>query len=312
MAALLFPFANTTAQWYGSTAGLNTPMAYVEKIVLHTTEGPGWPGYKGGTEAPHLTWLYLPGTGRQIRQHFAFDQISRALVHAPGGIPTNGDGCIQIELVGTCDPRATGAGMYWPGAPDAALQMLAADLAWLCAEFGLPRTFVPLWLPYPASYGVTAARLSGPAFDAYRGILGHQHVPQNDHGDPGALNIARLKQLMPSTAPGSSIPNVTPIPGDDVSEADVISGMLKSIDPAGTPSFAKFLGDLVEQRVSTALVNATNPALTPSFLAEIRQTVHEEVAALPTTGGTSSVSGPTADEVADKVVERIKRAWSAA
>jgi hypothetical protein len=45
---------------------------------------------------------------------------------------------------------------------------------------------------YPASYGDAPQRLSPAAWDAYSGVLGHQHAPDNSHGDPGAIDINRI------------------------------------------------------------------------------------------------------------------------
>lgn len=212
MTVQLAPWADSSAQFYGGQSGLAQPMSRIEKIIIHTAETGGWPSYNSGKDAPHLSWAYdVSSASRSARQHFFFTQISRSLVNAPGGVETNTDGCIQIELLGTCDPdfRGGGKGLYWPGAPDQALALLAQDIAWLCDNLGISRVFAPVWLPYPASYGDTSARLSGPAFDAYRGILGHSHVPENVHGDPGALNVARIQQLMPTSAAGSAVRDYT-------------------------------------------------------------------------------------------------------
>jgi hypothetical protein len=39
-------------------------------------------------------------------------------------------------------------------------------------------------------------RLSGPQFDAYRGILGHVHASGNDHWDPGGFRYSRLEAAL--------------------------------------------------------------------------------------------------------------------
>src|SRR5215471_17719630 len=53
-------------------------------------------------------------------------------------------------------------------------------------------------LANPSSYGTSnGVRLSGSAWNAYKGILGHQHVPENDHGDPGDINIAAIMGITP-------------------------------------------------------------------------------------------------------------------
>ena len=40
-------------------------------------------------------------------------------------------------------------------------------------------------------------RMSNAAYVAYSGWLGHQHVPENDHGDPGNIPIAALLAVKP-------------------------------------------------------------------------------------------------------------------
>jgi hypothetical protein len=34
--------------------------------------------------------------------------------------------------------------------------------------------------------------MSGKAWNAFKGVCGHSHVPENLHGDPGALDFANL------------------------------------------------------------------------------------------------------------------------
>ena len=59
------------------------------------------------------------------------------------------------------------------------------------ASLGAPPTF----LPYPESYGPTQVRMSPAQFARFEGICGHQHVPENTHGDPG---ISRSPATWPS------------------------------------------------------------------------------------------------------------------
>lgn len=196
-----YPLANTTAQNYAVTHP-GVTMNAVEKVVLHTTEGSGWPGYQGGFEAPTLT--ALPNMVPKVvswREHFPINMSSRALVHATGRPATNTDGAVQVELVGTCVKG--GPGLYWPGAPDWALQAVADFLGWMHTEWGLVLATVPRWLPYPASYGASSVRLTDPAYDSFRGIIGHQHVPQNDHGDPGDLPVAKILSMIGDDMPSS-------------------------------------------------------------------------------------------------------------
>lgn len=193
--AKTYPPASTTAQWYADTHR-GVTMATIDRLTVHTTEGSGWPGYDGGSMAP--TWTALPvqtdGTWQLLwRQHFPANMSARALVNALGGVETNTLRDAQVELVGTCVPG--GPGVYWPAAPDSLLAGVAGLVAWLHTEWQVPLLTAPLWLPYPSSYGASRARLSGPAWSAFSGVCGHQHVPENAHGDPGNLNIGRILQL---------------------------------------------------------------------------------------------------------------------
>jgi hypothetical protein len=196
--ARYYPLANTTAQNFAS-AWPGVIMPSLRVLVLHTTETSGWPGYSGGASAPTFT-AYPDTVNKKLvwRQHFPLDMSCRALRNDPGGVNTNTTGTVQIELVGTSD--SGGPGMFWPNAPDWALQDLADFCVWLRNEWGVPCTSTVRWVAYPASYGFNASqRLQGSDWLNYRGILGHQHVAENDHGDPGLFPIARLLQFTNTT-----------------------------------------------------------------------------------------------------------------
>ncbi|MBQ1164036.1 hypothetical protein KBZ21_39205, partial [Streptomyces sp. A73] len=45
---------------------------------------------------------------------------------------------------------------------------------------------------YPSSYGATTVRMSYSKWNNYRGHCGHQHLPENAHGDPGAFPMAAI------------------------------------------------------------------------------------------------------------------------
>lgn len=180
--------------------------------VVHTTEGRTVPSYSSGAMAPNITGL--PDIkARKIRwyQHFDVDESARALANRSGGVETNTANAFQIELVGTCDDKyktswsGKRAGidyLHWPTAPDWALAEVAWLVRWLNQQHGIPLTCVKDWLAYgkdsrrpgitPASYGASPVRMSMSAWRSFKGWCGHQHVPENDHGDPGNLNFARV------------------------------------------------------------------------------------------------------------------------
>ncbi|MEU9057825.1 peptidoglycan-binding protein [Streptomyces sp. NPDC048430] len=204
MTAHIYPKADATSQWF-HTAYQGDTMAHPNVIVLHTTEGSSFPSYGGGGSAPTFTIK-----GGTVRQHFYANESARALVNAAGGVQTNTLNAVQIELVGTCDKG--GPGLYWPDADDADLAALAELVKWLTDTYPIPvvSTSKP-WLSYPSSYGsARGQRMSFSEWENFNGLCGHQHVPENDHGDPGSFPIKRLIELVKGAKPstgGSTAPS---------------------------------------------------------------------------------------------------------
>lgn len=215
----LYPGAST-AKWYeGVYPG---DRMEVNVLVIHTTEGPTLDGYQGGAVAPNLTAVPdFKNKKLNWFQHYYIDTSSRALENRAGGVQTNTNNVCQIELVGTCDPTThskwTKNGtqhIYWPEAPEWALEELAKFVAWLNEKHNVPLTGPKTWLAYPKSYGATDSRMTFDEWNAFNGICGHQHVPENSHGDPGSLDFAALVKLAkaivnPPKDPDSPTPKPT-------------------------------------------------------------------------------------------------------
>lgn len=200
-----FKKADTTSQWFqddypGSLMNLTAANMV---CVIHTTETMGWPGYEGGRTAPNYTGFGpLKGiSSGKWRAHFPDERSSRALRNLSGGVETNTLNSVQIELIGTCDPKHAkswnGEGkkfagkdyIYWPKASAGQLKWLAGLLADLHLRHGL-RLAAPRFVAYPTSYGNGGGqRFSFTAWRAFAGVCGHQHVPENMHGDPGNIPI---------------------------------------------------------------------------------------------------------------------------
>ncbi len=194
-----------TGQYSGSDMEVNCG-------VVHTTEGRTLPDYNGGSIAPTVTGVPDIAAKKILwYQHYDVDESARALANKLGGVETNTANAFQIELVGTCDATHTttwdgkqaGVGyIYWPAAPDWALAEVAWLVRWLNVNHAVPLTCVRDWLAYgtdprrpgvtPASYGASPARMTFDRWRAFTGWCGHQHVPENDHGDPGAMDFARV------------------------------------------------------------------------------------------------------------------------
>ncbi|MFF7979832.1 peptidoglycan-binding protein [Streptomyces sp. NPDC007901] len=187
------------ANWYQDDFG-GDPMQ-VNVVVLHTTEGYTLPGYDGGATAPNLTAVPdLAAKKLKWYQHFDIETSSRALVNLKGGVETNTLNVCQVELTGTCDPKThakwQAAGhdhIYWPDAPEWALQGVARFLAWMHEQHGVPLSGPTSWPAYPTSYGTAGGqRMTGAQWSDFKGVCGHMHVPENVHGDPGAIDFARI------------------------------------------------------------------------------------------------------------------------
>lgn len=188
----------STAYWYGNAYPGSAMESNV--IVWHTTEGTSLPSYSGGAEAPTLTAKPDFAAKRLVwYQHFDFDVSARALVNKVGGVETNTLNACQVEIVGTCDPathakwdKAGYSHLYTPELPDWAIRDLAAFAKWANANHGVPLSSGLHFMAYPGSYGNSSVRMSGTSWLSFKGHCGHQHVPENDHGDPGAFPMADI------------------------------------------------------------------------------------------------------------------------
>lgn len=187
-----------TGRYSGSSMEINCGVA-------HTTEGMNLPGYDGGSMAPTVTGVPLIGQ-KKIKwyQHYDVDESARALANKLGGAQTNTNNAFQMELVGTCDvshrtswsgKRAGTDYLFWPSAPDWALNEVSWLVWWLNVNHKVPLTCVKTWVPYPASYGRTPTRMTMTQWNSFTGWCGHQHVVENDHGDPGDMDFPRVIAL---------------------------------------------------------------------------------------------------------------------
>jgi hypothetical protein len=191
------------------------------KGVIHTTEGVSWPSYSGWTIHPHATVKPIPGKGVEIRQHVPADHASFALRHTRA-TETNRANAFQVELIGTSDPGSIKGAYDWTNPDDAVLKDLYETLFVPAHElFGIPLRSTVTWVKYPDSYGNTKSRLSDSEWLKYSGWLGHQHVPQNLHGDPGHFPWARI----------SAMEDDLPLTDSDVKRiADAVAKRVLTID----------------------------------------------------------------------------------
>jgi len=243
MPAARYPAA--TWKGDGQSGGSWTGGPY--RVVLHTTETRTLPGYQGGATAPHLT--YSPAS-RTWWQHTAMDRAARALRNNPGGVETNRRRAIQVEIICYSD-RATAerVGGTWVGhLPDTAYQDLAAFCAWTGVQAVWPERRA-------LSYGQANAagfRMNAATWNDFGGVCGHQHVPENLHWDPGALDIARIVDLMkgPPMSDDITARNITAT-GTITANRVVVAGQV--VEQGGEPGVNEALAASWEWAIAEGL-----------------------------------------------------------
>jgi hypothetical protein len=240
-----YPGADTTSQWYQD----NYPGSAMEVNcgVVHTTEGTDWPSYSGGASAPTMT--SKPNFAKKrldVRQHFPIDRSGRALMNLPGGVQTNTCNVFQVELIGTCDEKTAAAWrragrqfIFWPKAPEWALREVAKLMAWLDENHDIPLSSGLTFRAYPSSYGNTDTRMTPSEWRSFKGWCGHQHVPENSHGDPGSFDIERALEVAKEIRGQATTPDSNPEPQPQtkptVSLSRLQNAARRNPDASGTP-----------------------------------------------------------------------------
>lgn len=154
------------------------------KIVHHTTEGGSAEGafaaFKANKADPHFTV-----DASKIYQHIDTDTAARSLRNAPGGVQTNRDRALQIEVVGFAGKAKN----------KATLKNVARLCRWLEQTHDVPLVW-PAGLPKPAVNGKDpGGHLRSTDAWAKGGHFGHCHVPENTHWDP-AYTKTEVEYLM--------------------------------------------------------------------------------------------------------------------
>ena len=152
------------------------------KLIVHTTETQSLPSYP---YPPHVTInLLAPDT---IWQHVTGTKGAYALKSSTPS-PNYQMGAVwQVEHIAYA--RDT------PNAPQLFYDSLAREVVWFHRNKGVPLVFAPVWEDGSA-YGDWPGRMSAEEFTEFSGVCGHQHVYANDHWDPGALDILRLREAI--------------------------------------------------------------------------------------------------------------------
>lgn len=196
--AKLYPGADHSTQWRGN--GRPT-MPAVDKLLLHTTESSGWPSYP--KFSPTLTFNPWEPRGKRWRQHCFVNQAATTLANA-GDFRTNRANVCQIEIVAWVDPAHKSSSAFYTHISEDAYLDLAQFYAWLNKEWETPIKNGVKWKEYPASYGVhNGVRLTVQQFGTYEGLCGHEHAPEQSHGDPSLINVGLIIEKAQAIAGGS-------------------------------------------------------------------------------------------------------------
>lgn len=156
-------------------------------LVIHTTEGDSIASAlatmsKTGDKSHEV---FDPATGERAYP-VPWARFATALKNLPGGVETNNRPfTYQMEIVGRAASIRTKPAGWW--------QALADEVRSICSARGVPLVFPCRFMAYspvpPSSYGANnGVRLSPAAWLTVEGVIGHQHVPENVHGDPGDIS----------------------------------------------------------------------------------------------------------------------------
>lgn len=196
--------------------GCTGPGTYVDgtpwRWVAHTTEGGNCsinaliPFFQGRPcSTPHFA---IDPCQRRKVQFIRLNYSSAALKNLSGGVETNRAHAVQTEI--------TGRAAETPNWPIEWVEFVGEHIA------DVVRAGVPLDLenvkdcvgPEAGTIASPHAkqRMSYAEWNSFDGICGHQHVPENDHWDPGNLNIQHAVAHAKKILGGQYVPPVGPPP----------------------------------------------------------------------------------------------------
>lgn len=159
------------------------------KIVVHEIQGDDRLSMIASHPTPPHTW-YDP-VSRDHHQSIPLNRAALALYHYRGRPETNKALALQVELAGFSEATAV--------EPVTSLTNIAVDVVvpycQFVAEQGASIDLRQVSGPFVYSMAATESsvnRMSDAAFQAFNGLTGHAFVPQNDHWDPGGMDLVRI------------------------------------------------------------------------------------------------------------------------
>jgi len=182
------------ATWKGDGQSGGSYVGKPFRVVLHTTETAGVPGYGNGATAPHIT--YVPKTRRWV-QHTDFNTAARALRNVSGGVQTNRANALQVELVcySAKNIADQSSSRLWVGdLTDDHYLDLRNFLSWTYDAFDVASTWPEKQAFSSREANASGFRMTGTEWNEFDGVCAHQHVPENTHWDTGALDWTKLME----------------------------------------------------------------------------------------------------------------------
>ncbi|MDC0759248.1 hemopexin repeat-containing protein [Brevibacillus sp. AG] len=153
--------------------------------VLHTTEGDNLSGAEGEFDSKRI-WPHLvidPKT-LKIVQYIPLNVGARSMGDAGGTLASNSAHCVQIEIVG----RAKDS----PNLPPEHLAFIREVMRQVDDLVPIPRRSGRTFLNEAGVNANPGNRMSVQEWTVFSGWCGHQHVPGQNHWDPGAIDIDSL------------------------------------------------------------------------------------------------------------------------
>jgi len=164
------------ATWKVITGGIGVYTSGPFKIVHHTTEGSTASGafstYAKRRNDPHFTI-----EADLIYQHIDTNEGARSLRNEPGGVQTNRESAVQIEVVGYAHLPKDGRTLI--------------SIARLCRWIEKTHEVLPIWPNGPPVVATENGNDPGghnrdpKTWASLSGHFGHCSVPENSHWDPG-------------------------------------------------------------------------------------------------------------------------------
>lgn len=162
------------------------------RFVLHTTETRNLGTMPQNHQSLPQLWVD-PNEDKYI-QCIPLNLAGYALKHPDGTVDTNRIPCIQVEIAGY-------AGEIHNYSDDWYKKLAKNVIKPVCdavnIDYHIYKSFKGEGDGILASAS-SSNRMSDDEWLSFNGICGHQHVPNNDHWDPGRLDFAKIIQMIES------------------------------------------------------------------------------------------------------------------